>query len=277
MDYDLIKQSAILIGYYIPNEPPRFHGSGFIIGKGDKALTCAHVVMPPESFTKGIPNTYKKHMQINGKQAEFSCWAYRTMGREHHIIRLPIKAIALMTNYHIESYYVGGMPDIAYLELDTSQYHSKFEEESLPALTVSKKIMRNVGDVAAIVGYPSPNSLMLDPKTNQPRCMEALVQFTQLAGVLPFSKIPMPALLAFDTIIAKGSSGSPIIDLDTRQVVAIAAQLLPFDMPTFTDHGVYQTPVPAAIGFGIPSNFFYEISISGSGEGKFSFNEIDFQ
>ncbi len=169
------------------------------------------------------------------------------------------------------------MPDVAYLDLDISQYQSKFNGEYPPPLVVSKIILRDIGSEVAIIGYPSPNYLMIDPKTNKPKNMEPIVQFAKLAGVLPFSKASLPALLAFDTVIAKGSSGSPIVDIGTGEVVAIAAQLLPFQMPTFTDQGVFQTIVPAAVGFGVPSNFFYELSKSSTGDGKFNFNENELQ
>lgn len=265
IDYKRIKEAVVLIGYYVPNGTPVFHGTGFLVGKGDRALTCAHVVMQSSEKPVSSLRSFPIKKEIDGETAELCCWAFRIRKDAWHILRYPIKEITAMLDVHIESFYIGDFPDVAFLHLDNSQWHANFPSDEPPVLEVSRTLLRTLGSHVAIVGYPSPDLLMLDRKTQRPRCGQPIVQFAHLAGILPFLEAEMPEFLAFDTVFAKGSSGSPIIDSATGDVVAIAAELLPF-------HFYEDVYAPSSIGFGVPSNYFYEMSSSRVGIGKFNFN-----
>ncbi len=260
-----IKEAVLLIGYYVPHSKPILYGTGFLIGDGNKALTCAHVVVPPKENSDHELKSFPLRKEIDGQISEFSCWAFRINGNDLHIIRLPIKEVVAMFDVHIESFYLGDFPDVAYLHLDMTQWYQHFPQEKPPTLEVSDKVLRSLGSEVAIIGYPSPDLLMIDQKTNKVRCGQPLTQFAHLAGILPCLEAQMPEFLVFDSLFAKGSSGSPIIELSSGKVVAIAAQLLPFRF--YED--IF---VPSSFGFGVASNFFYEISKSKDGLGKFNFN-----
>lgn len=271
MNFDLIrrlKEAVVVIGYYIPYQRPEFLGTGFLVGLGDRALTCAHVVeaknnVPDKPF-RPLPQT----KIVNGKKAELSCWSFAEKDNHHYIIKCPIENIAIYTDLHVEAYYLGGSPDVAYLVLDVSHRNDLLGHVESPALHVSHEVLRTVGTDVIMIGYPSTNLLMTDGQSGKPKCMEPLAQFTRLSGVLPFSRAQLPQFLAFDTLFAPGSSGSPIIDIESGKVIAMAAQFHPFKLDTISP-----TYAPSSIGFGIPSNLFHKLSLSRTGEGRFDFNE----
>lgn len=271
--FEKLIEAVLLIGYYIPKEQPKLFGTGFLIGKGDRALTCAHVVIPAENMKNNIPKSLPLRKQINGKSAELSCWAFRSKDNDHHLMRFRINNIVVMMEHHIESFYLGEFPDVAYLELDISQWVDRFGDEEMVVLQVSDYILRSIGAEVIMVGYPSPDILMLNHNSNKTKCMEPMTQFMRISGVLPFSRAQLPEFLAFDKVFAGGSSGSPIIEVSTGNVIAIASQLLPFYFPTkISETDEIPIYVPSSIGFGVPSNFFYELSLSKTGIGKFSFD-----
>ncbi len=272
LNIEMLKEAVIAIGYYIPKEPPQFHGTGFLVGEGDRALTCAHVVIPAENIENKSFKSAPLKKTINGKVAELSCWSYRTKGKERHIVKYPIKNIATYIDHKIEGLFLSEFIDVAYLELDIEQWCEKFGDDRVPSLAVSKEVEINVGLEVVMVGFPSPNILFIDEKRPEPKCMEPMSQFAKLAGVLPFRDASTPEYLAFDTVFAKGSSGSPIIDMSNSKVLAIAARLHPFHLPIFIEGKIVaETLVPSSLGFGVPSNFFYEFSLSRTGEGRFNF------
>jgi hypothetical protein len=265
IDLKQIRDAVVLIGYYAPFDKPIFLGTGFLVGNGDRAMTCAHVVITTDENSSQDPCSFPLMMAINGKYRQLSCWAIRFRENVLHFIHLPIMEIVALIDINIESFYLGSYPDVAYLHLDLTEWYEKFPHEKPPTLEVSDQVLRTLGAEVAIIGYPSPEKLMFDSKTDKIRCTQPLTQFARLAGILPNLEARMPEFLVFDTLFAKGSSGSPIIDLSTGKVVAITAQLLPF----YFYEGVY---VPSSFGFGVASNFFYEMSKSKDGKGIFNFN-----
>ncbi len=274
IDIEHLKKSVLVIGYYIPNESPQFRGTGFLVGEGDRALTCAHVILESKAKDGKPPITIPKEKIINGKTAELSCWVFTSSKKQFKIIRFKILQIATYIDPHFESYYIGDSPDVAYLKLEMTVWRKTIGNVMPPSLRVSDNILRDVGSEVAIIGYPSPNILMVADNSDKPKCLDPMIQFARLAGALPFISAPIIQFLAFDTVFAKGSSGSPVINLSTGKVVAIVAQLHPFYLPTYLGNNIIaDTMVPSGIGFGVPSNFFHDLSLSRDGIGKFNFNE----
>lgn len=270
IDIEKLKEAVVAIGYYIPKEPPKFHGTGFLVGEGDRALTCAHVVIPFAHIEDKSFKSFPPKKKINGKIAELSCWLFRTKDNKRHIIRFPVKNVATYLDKKLEGLFFNEYIDVAYLELDVNQWIDGFGDDKIPSLMVSGIVDKSVGLEVMMIGFPSPDALFIDDKRPEPKCWEPMTQFAKLAGILPFKDAPTPEFLAFDTVFAKGSSGSPIIALSNSRVLAIAARLHPFRLPIYLD-GKYvaETLVPSSLGFGVPSNFFYELSKSRTGVGKF--------
>jgi len=267
-----LKESVVAIGYYIPKEAPEFHGTGFLVGEGDRAITCAHVVIPGDNIANKTFRSYPIKKVVGDKQAEFSCWSFRTKNNKRHIIRYPIRNIATYVNQKMEGLFFDEFIDVAYIELSIEKWRENFGDEKIPSIEVSKEIERNIGLDIVMIGFPSPSVLFIDKNRPEPKCWEPMSQFARLAGALPFRDAHKPEYLAIDTIFAKGSSGSPIINISNSKVIAMAAQLHPFRLPILIDDKmVAQTYVPSSLGFAVPSNFFYELSISRSGVGRFNF------
>jgi len=277
VDIEALRLASVVIGYYIPNRAPEFIGSGFFVGEGQSVITCAHVV----TFQRnGDIYRIPLSKDIDSINAELCCWAFYEVDDRHVIIKLPIKEVATYTDPYLSDYFINSSPDVAWLKLDMTHWNDKIGDKSPTVLKVSESVVKEIGREVAIIGYPSPAELLVSDSSGKPKCMEAIVQFARLAGVLPFKKNQLTNLLAFDCLIAKGSSGSPIIDLQSGNVVAMAAQLHPFYLPSFVIKGrdpsmdfERLTLVPSGIGFGVPSNIFYELSISEDGIGKFDFNK----
>jgi hypothetical protein len=276
VDFKYIKEATVIFGYYLKGRAPIFLGSGFLIGNGDRALTCAHVIVKEETDTISNPKVWTKYIQVNGQQAEMSCWSFVSIEKSPKplMLRYPVTRIALYKDKIDEHYFNGNRPDVAYLELDINQHLTIFPAKKPTSLSVSNKIVRTIGTEVAIIGYPSPSLLMVRSDKGEPKCLGPLVQFARLAGILPHIDVDIPEFLAFDALVAKGSSGSPIIELETGKVIAIAAQLHPFAFfETKNDTETTYNVIPSGIGFGLPSNYYYQMSLSETGEGKFNFSE----
>jgi len=274
IDIEQTKKSVLVIGYYVPNESPQFLGTGFLVGEGDRALTCAHVVLDSESKDEKPPVAIPREKIINGKTAELSCWTFNNDEKHFDIVRFKILEIATYMDPQFKSYYVGGSPDVAYLILEMTVWSKTVGNVMPPSLKVSNNILRDVGSEVAIIGYPSTDILMVVDKSGKPKCVDPIVQFARLAGALPFIAAPIIQYLAFDLVVAKGCSGSPVVNLATGEVVAIIAELHPFYLPTsIGDKIIARTMVPSGISFGVPSNFFLGLSLSRDGLGEFNFNE----
>jgi S1-C subfamily serine protease len=265
------KLAVAAVGYYVPKKNPIWLGTGFVVGDGSAVMTCAHVVGDFDGINF---KPYPRFKEIDGVKSELSCWLFRYKAPTFHNIRMPIVNMAIIDKLEIKASYFGKMPDVAYLKIDNSQWRQKFNDDPVPILQVESSIERRVGRTVAVLGYPSTNLLLTADLPKSFFCLEPLVQIGHIAGILPFAEFPLPHFIAIDTVIAKGSSGSPICDVESGKVIGMASNLLPFLLPNMDLQGVQTgyTSVPAAIGFGVPSNFFHGISLSDDGVGKFKFS-----
>jgi hypothetical protein len=265
-----LRNSVVAIGYYVPDENPKWLGTGFIVGDGTFVITCAHVVGEGRGEHFSVRH---KFVDIKGKKCELSCWVFVNLKEGIQFIRFPIEDIEIYHNMELGASYFGELPDVAHLKIDISNWKQNEYLGNIPTLKVHNHILRNIGTEVVVIGYPSTALLLYSNPPQKFNCLQPMMQFCKLAGVLPTDQFPLPHFLAFDTIFARGSSGSPICELETGNVIAMVAELHPFRQPTINYDGdpIGFTDVPSAIGLGVPSNFFYEMSISNKLEGKYKF------
>jgi hypothetical protein len=263
-----MREAVVAIGYHVPNENPQWLGTGFLVEDGSGLITCAHVVGVGRGPYFG---SIRQKIKIKNKEGELLCWLFKYIAPNIHMIKFPIVSVTIFNKLDINSSYFGEIPDVAYLKINNSPWTEQFSSEPLPVLEISREITRNIGTEVIVIGYPSTTLLLYSQPPLKFNCLEPLTQFCRLSGVLPFENCPLPHFLAFDTIFAKGSSGSPICSAESGQVIAMVSELHPFRSPTINNDGdlIGYTDVPSSIGFGVPSNFFYGMAKSGEGNERF--------
>ncbi len=69
MDINELKRAVVVIGYHIPHKRPKFIGTGFLVGNGDRALTCVHVVCENYGAKGEKPKSLPLTRIINGVES----------------------------------------------------------------------------------------------------------------------------------------------------------------------------------------------------------------
>lgn len=260
-----VKAATIAIGYTDGSGVPLWLGTGFLLGNGEGAVTCNHVV-----------EGRKRFIEIDGKKLDLRCFLFWVEKGGFRVFQLPITAILATELMEIKSTFYGGLkPDVAYLKLDFEHWKQIYSDQPLPKLEIESSYCGNVGEDIIVAGFPSPH-LLIAQSTGTPNAIEPLVQFGKVAGVLPAAVFPQPHSYALDMIAAPGSSGSPVVRLLDGKVIGIVSEMLPGfwkkEVKESTTHKTEETkqlayPIPTGITYAVPSPYFAHFT-KGTGDGE---------
>jgi len=79
----------------------------------------------------------------------------------------------------------------------------------------------------AMCGYPAgTQTLNFIPSNYRGMRMNPMIHFGKIVGFIPIDETPDPNAVQTDIISTGGSSGSPIIALDTYEVIGLAQQVI---------------------------------------------------
>lgn len=188
-------------------------GTGFFIG-GEYIVSSAHVFSQCLNY-----NTLYKEKN-NGLEGMYSAFNITTKGDQLDLntyritesIRLPpVKEVAGFTGS---------------IDLDIGV--GKLDRPSDNFLTIKEPCQLELYDEIVICGYPSGKlSLMLYKNGDGEGIrLSPIIQSGRIAGLMPHDESPKPWGIQTDIVAVGGSSGSPILDPSSREVIGMAQQVI---------------------------------------------------
>jgi hypothetical protein len=293
--FQTVRYAVVAVGIWKPRSNPLLFGTGFIVGNGERLITCAHV----------LEACLAEAGKPENQGAEVGCTVFPVFGNSIRPIFLHYTTCWMASDSVMEatffgklrSYNMGGKvftnaPDVAVLELDVSRLpKSEHFSAALSTLSVAKMTELKLGTEVAVVGFPNPQSLVLGGEGDLPfNCLTPIVQIGRIGGIFPFPGFPTPHSIFVDVAANPGSSGSPVINLETRNVIGMidstAAPFIETPGAEFTVEGSVDddgTMHPAAGGatsiygtlrhstlpgtaFALPSSFLYDFQYKNEGD-----------
>lgn len=215
------KNSIILIEILIPKENNQatrsIKGTGFIISKDGKFLTCAHVY-------KQIPENELPYLQalVPGKIDE--------------------KGIIHYERYKINVVKIDEKNDLALMQLVSD---NKIEFKPISGFGNPETVEE--GDEVIFIGYPLALELIImgfGITMNTNRCIVSSIKRRGVDGSLDFFIV--------DTHVNNGSSGSPLFSKDTGKIIGIASARISSKI-TAPDGKIFD--IPANMGICRPAKY----------------------
>lgn len=245
-----LKSSIIGLGltYKNDSQPQFILGTGFFIDESGIFATADHVVVEMEKLVK----KYKK----DGTELEYRGFWYDHIDEKHGEL-LAIK-IEHGRGIHIQiPDLTESIPEFQDLMIGRVSGTRKF-----PFLNFDKATKISVFDEILMCGYPGGDKSLRPHDKILGHRMSPILQHGRIASLLPIDYSENPFGIQTDIVATGGSSGSPIVDAKTGQVLGIAQQVIPSYVTDFTE------PEPNVIGkvnlglvWGI-SNYFFTDSIN---------------
>ena len=188
-------------------------GTGFFIG-GEYIVSSAHVFSQCLNY-----NTLYKEKN-NGLEGMYSAFNITTKGdqlvlntyRINESIRLPpVKEVAGFTGS---------------IDLDIGV--GKLDRPSDNFLTIKEPCQLELYDEIVICGYPSGKLSLILYKNGDGEGirLSPIIQSGRIAGLMPHDESPKPWGIQTDIVAVGGSSGSPILDPSSREVIGMAQQVI---------------------------------------------------
>jgi len=219
------KESIILINIIIPGENNQtkisVRGTGFIVSKDGKFITCAHVY-------KQIPENELPYLKV-------MVWGETSD-----------KGITNYKEYGVKLLKMDEENDLALMQIMSD---SNIEFEAIIDFGDSESVEE--GDEVIFIGYPLATELLgmkfgITISTNH--CIISSIKRRGADGSLHFFMI--------DTHINNGSSGSPVFLKDTGEVIGIASARISSKIPA-PDGKIFD--IPANMGICRPSKYIEEL------------------
>jgi serine protease Do len=219
-----VKPSVVAVGVFKPTDNPSFtfRGTGFVVGTGNFVATKAHVI--PESLDAGGMATLTIRAAVAPAAPQFR----------------PAKLVALDRDHDLALLSIGEAP--------------------LPALTLRGIEGVREGSTVAFTGFPIGGVLGFTPVTH--RGIVSAITPIALPGVTGQQLSAKSILrlrsgsfdiLQLDATAYPGSSGSPVYDIDSGEVIAIINMVLV--------KGTREDALshPSGITYAIPATFLREL------------------
>ncbi len=210
-----VKSATVAIGLSNKdtNDVITSFGTGFFIG-GEYIVSSAHVFSQCLNY-----NTLYKEKN-NGLEGMYSAFNITTKGdqldlntyRINESIRLPpVKEVAGFTGS---------------IDLDIGV--GKLDRPSDNFLTIKEPCQLELYDEIVICGYPSGKVSLILYKNGDGEGirLSPIIQSGRIAGLMPHDESPKPWGIQTDIIAVGGSSGSPILDPSSKEVIGMAQQVI---------------------------------------------------
>jgi len=215
--FNVVKDATVAIG--LANKDTKdvisSFGTGFFIG-GEYIVTSAHI------FNQCIKYNAQYKEKNNGMEGIYSAFNITTKDNQlefntYHII----KAIRLPPVKEVKGFTGSVDLDIGIGKLDC--HSDNF-------LHIKKPTQLKLYDEIVICGYPSGRiSLVLYRNKHEDGMgiqLRPIIQYGRVAGLMPDDDSNNPWGIQTDIIAMGGSSGSPIIDPSSGEVIGMAQQVI---------------------------------------------------
>jgi V8-like Glu-specific endopeptidase len=215
--FNVVKDATVAIG--LANKDTKdvisSFGTGFFIG-GEYIVTSAHI------FNQCIKYNAQYKEKNNGMEGIYSAFNITTKDNQlelntYHII----KAIRLPPVKEVKGFTGSVDLDIGIGKLDC--HSDNF-------LHIKKATQLKLYDEIVICGYPSGRiSLVLYRNKHEDGMgiqLRPIIQYGRVAGLMPDDDSNNPWGIQTDIIAMGGSSGSPIIDPSSGEVIGMAQQVI---------------------------------------------------
>jgi Trypsin-like peptidase domain len=210
-----VKSATVAIGLSSKdtNDVISSFGTGFFIG-GEYIVSSAHVFSQCINY-----NTIYKEKN-NGIERMYSAFSITTQGdqldlntyRIEESIRLPpVKEVAGFTGS---------------IDLDIGL--GKLDRPSDNFLTIKEPCRLGLYDEIILCGYPSGRLSLILYKNGDGEGirLSPIIQSGHIAGLMPHDESPKPWGIQTDIVAVGGSSGSPILDPNSTEVIGMAQHVI---------------------------------------------------
>jgi len=230
------------------SEPVFISGTGFFIDPDGYFVTAEHVI---DGMAKFRIDYFKEH-EIKLEYRGF--WYEHLDEKEGQLVAIKIE--------HGRSCHIDvpeleeNIPKIQDLGLGKLSGKQKF-----PFLKFDKATKIDVFDEIFMCGYPGGNESLRAHDELYGYRMSPILQHGRIASLLPVDFSQNPFGIQTDIVATGGSSGSPIVDAETEQVLGIAQQVVP---SIVTDLNEIEPKAIGQVALGLTwgiSNFYFSSAV----------------
>jgi len=223
-----LKASTVAIGTWDGStNPTTISGTGFVIDPEGYIITAAHVLQDCQKIQKYL----RKEKNL---KTDVTSFRYVSKGDDvdYHYNKI-LGAIILRLSPEEN---LGGEIswDVAVCEPSPSKKKSDYLK-----IDVNAKV--NIFDEIFMCGFPGGSASLKITKNPVSVRISPLIQYGHISSLIPHDTFQKPQGIQTDIISTGGSSGSPIIDANTGNVIAIAQKVIGGTAFTPTGKGVVNT------------------------------------
>ena len=221
---DRIKSSTVGLGLVDKNQflPKAIFGSGFFVKPQGYIMTAQHVL-------SDCINWYR-FLNRDSITVEIVAFHIREDKSTINLDTLPLEIASQPSHPYGTGEYPGPEdPDIGYAIPN--------EKLNVPYLDFKQEDRIDLYSEICVTGYPA-GSQSLDPQKKHGGIrFNPVVQFGRVSGYMPHDYSRVPYAVQTDIIGTAGSSGSPIVELKTGEVIGFAQRVftsdINFEIPPF--------------------------------------------
>jgi S1-C subfamily serine protease len=260
-----VKPAVVGIGLLAdPSDPLSvvIRGTGFIVDTSGLVMTNKHVaeLLMEERDGKLVVRNAIARAVVFVEKAQPRIIDGREFERERGAAPCPIIEVSAPPGVRAKDIAYGHEPDLAVCRMDISSLKN-FTNEPLQRLTLGDSSKVREGEEVGICGFPLGLRLPKGPELHQ---FTPIAQKGIVAAILPWPGVPNPHAFQLDIAVNPGSSGSPVFNIETGEVIGIvfAAPMHPepvrLPRPDGSIEEIAAVALPTGLGYAVPSNRYRE-------------------
>ena len=238
-----LKSCCLALGLTKKNDsnPVSIAGTGFFVDPDAYFVTADHVITGMEKM--------KKIYQKKGIELEYRGFRFEEIDEKSG--QLVAIKIEHGRSIHLDIENIGDfIPEKQ--DLMMGKLSGKYD---LPYLRFDQPTKIGIFDEVFMCGYPGGQHSLKIQDVYGHR-MSPILQHGRISSLLPIDQSENPFGIQTDIIGTGGSSGSPIVDANTEQVLGIAQQIIPSNV--FVDNQIGSAKIGLVWGI---SNYFFSDSV----------------